>query len=284
MLILTKRRGSDFFGGCVARKPAGDFTVSLYEYPAHTKIPRHGHDEPYLSFVVQGNYTEQSGPKHSDVVETGVAVLHETGETHADEFHDGRVVLLALQFTPAWREQAEESGIQLKRRRADSFEISRIARKLHFQLTHERARGELSRLGLALELTAELVTDDAEPDRSCASRAQEVVLTDFGSDLSLLTVAEQLNLHPSHVARAFKRKFGCTVGEFIRQVRLNHAVRRLTESDDPASLVAVECGFYDQSHFTAHFRAAMGTTPASYRRRIRKTLWHDSADEEPQEL
>jgi AraC family transcriptional regulator len=284
MLILTKSRGSDFFGGCVARKPAGDFTVSLYEYPPNTRVPRHGHEEPYVSFVLQGGYTEQSGPRHSEVFETGVAVLHEAREIHADEFHDRRVVLLALQFTPEWREQAEASGIQLKRQRADSVEISRLARKLYFQLTHERAKGELFRLGLALELTAEIVTDDAAADKSCASRAHDAILAGFRNDLSLIAVAAQLKLHPSHVARAFKKRFGCTVGEFIRQVRLNHAVRRLSELDDPVSLISAECGFYDQSHFTAHFRAVMGTTQAWYRRRIRQTLWLDRSGGGQQEL
>ena len=48
----------------------------------------------------------------------------------------------------------------------------------------------------------------------------------------------------------------------------------LTDFARPISVgaIAEELRFYDQSHFTAQFRDVMGTTPASYRSRVRRTL------------
>ena len=270
MLILTKKREREFFGGCIVKKTSGDATVSLYEYPAHARIPRHCHQEPYVSFVLQGGFTEQSAPRQAESFDADAAVLHSANESHTDEFHASKVVVLAVQFTAEWCERAAAAGIQLKRRRADSPEISRLARKLHFQLMREDPRADLSRQGLALELIAELIPEDAPADTSWAGLARQAIHSGFRNPLSVAVIAHQLNLHPAHVARAFRKQFGCTVGDFIRQVRLNHALRRLNESEDPVSIIAAECGFYDQSHFTASFRAAIGTTPKAYRRVIKQ--------------
>lgn len=268
MLALRKQRQNDFFGGCVLQRPYRDFGISLYRYPLQSRISRHCHETAYVSFVLQGSYTELS-ESGAELLVYNTAVLHGPGEIHADQFHDEEVVLLAIQFTHLWCQRAADSGIRLTRTKAASLDVNRIARKLHVQLTYNDPRAELCVQGLALELTAELLSDDGLIQKSCAARTRDIALSSFRSPITLMTIAEQLQLHPSHVARAFKKRYGMTVGEFIRNARLNHAIRRLSESDDPICIISSESGFYDQSHFTGQFRQAMGTTPATYRARLR---------------
>jgi transcriptional regulator GlxA family with amidase domain len=43
----------------------------------------------------------------------------------------------------------------------------------------------------------------------------------------------------------------------------------LTESDLTVAQVAVDTGFYDQSHFTRTFRRLSGLTPVAYRELMR---------------
>jgi AraC family transcriptional regulator len=164
------------------------------------------------------------------------------------------------------------SGIRLNQRKANNPEISRLARKLHASLRREGPWGELSRAGLVLEVIAELIAPDDLPDDSCACRARDIILSGFRSHLRLSAVAEELAVHPSHLARTFRRRFGYTVGDFIREARIGHATRLLTHSDFSLSAISLECGFYDQSHFTAQFRAVMGTTPARFREDVRGTI------------
>jgi AraC-like DNA-binding protein len=117
------------------------------------------------------------------------------------------------------------------------------------------------RYGLAFELAAELLSDNVPAQNSCAVRARDIALSSFRNPVTLMTIAEELQLNPSHVARAFKAQYGVTVGEFIRNARLNYAVRRLSDSDVPIGIISLESGFYDQNHFTSQFRQAMGITP-----------------------
>jgi AraC-like DNA-binding protein len=65
--------------------------------------------------------------------------------------------------------------------------------------------------------------------------------------------------------RAFKRYFGLPPHTFQLQMRVDQAQLGLRAGQTPAQ-VAVDCGFFDQSHLTRHFKRVLGTTPAQYAR------------------
>jgi AraC family transcriptional regulator len=73
-------------------------------------------------------------------------------------------------------------------------------------------------------------------------------------------------VHPTTLARAYRRAYGCTVGERVRSLRLDYAARRLLDGGRPLSDVALDAGFYDQSHFTRAFQRQFRMTPLQYRR------------------
>jgi AraC family transcriptional regulator len=80
-------------------------------------------------------------------------------------------------------------------------------------------------------------------------------------------LATTVGVHPVHLSRAFRAAYGCTPGEYLRRLRIEHAQRLLAESRMPLAQVACAVGYYDQSHFTAVFRRLTGSTPAQYRAR-----------------
>lgn len=83
--------------------------------------------------------------------------------------------------------------------------------------------------------------------------------------LSLTEVARALDLHPAHLARAFKAEFGCSMGEYRRRLRLAAAARDLHASTQRIADIAAARGFYDQSHFNRHFRRGFGLSPSAFR-------------------
>ena len=87
----------------------------------------------------------------------------------------------------------------------------------------------------------------------------------FRESLTLTDLARTVDVHPTHLAREFRRHYGSTIGETLRDLRVAYAKRRLAS---PASLqeIAQEAGFADQSHFTRTFRKATGMTPSMFRR------------------
>jgi AraC family transcriptional regulator len=91
----------------------------------------------------------------------------------------------------------------------------------------------------------------------------------FTENISFDEVAAAVGMHPVHLAREFRRHFGCAPGEYIRRLRVEFACRRLASTDTPLIEVALSAGFADQSHFTRTFRRQMRMTPGEFRRRFR---------------
>jgi AraC family transcriptional regulator len=67
----------------------------------------------------------------------------------------------------------------------------------------------------------------------------------------------------------FRQQYGCTVGDYVRKLRLDFASRQLATSSASLAAIALAAGFADQSHFTKAFRRASGMTPAEWRRHFR---------------
>ena len=99
-------------------------------------------------------------------------------------------------------------------------------------------------------------------------RAIEYIHDHLGEDLSLAAVAAQSGLSMFHFARMFKQATGLTPHQYILRSRLNQAKQLLVTSSDPVADVAYRVGFYDQSHFTAHFKRAFGITPRIFRNQL----------------
>jgi AraC-like DNA-binding protein len=70
----------------------------------------------------------------------------------------------------------------------------------------------------------------------------------------------------SQFQREFRRCFCLTPTAYVLGVRLLMARWKIANTDAPVGEIALECGFYDQSHFTRTFSRAMGLNPLAYRR------------------
>lgn len=84
----------------------------------------------------------------------------------------------------------------------------------------------------------------------------------------LEALAQAHGLSRDHLVHAFTRAFGLPPYAYNLRHRINLAKGRLAAGGRPAE-VALDLGFYDQSHFGARFRAITGISPAWYRRAVR---------------
>ena len=78
-------------------------------------------------------------------------------------------------------------------------------------------------------------------------------------------LAAHVHKHPVHVAKAFRKAYGETIGDCQRRFRLEKARHLLCKGGMPLAEVALECGFANQAHFSRTFKAAFGSTPTRYR-------------------
>ena len=103
------------------------------------------------------------------------------------------------------------------------------------------------------------------PSPPWLSRARARLREDCAQAPSLAELAHESGVHPVYFARAFRRRYGCAPGDYLRRCRLERALALLRDPHRSLAEVALACGFVDQSHFTHAFRRAFGQTPARFR-------------------
>lgn len=101
---------------------------------------------------------------------------------------------------------------------------------------------------------------------SVIDEAQQYIRDNFSNeDISLNTVAAQVNISPSHFSTIFSQETGQNFVEFLTEVRMEKAKELLVYSDMKCSSVAFEVGYKDSHYFTYLFKKIQGVTPSSYR-------------------
>ena len=99
-----------------------------------------------------------------------------------------------------------------------------------------------------------------------AGVAVRMVMESFNdSDLTLQTLADALYISKSHLSRMFKAFFGESFSDCLRNVRINHACKLLSESEMSVEQIVDACGMKDVRTFCLNFQKIMGTTPHQYR-------------------
>lgn len=99
--------------------------------------------------------------------------------------------------------------------------------------------------------------------------ARDRIHVELAARPSLTGLAQSVGVHPVTLARAFRRAFGCTVGEYVRRLRIERATRLLADTDLPLAKIALTEGFSDQSHFSNLFRRHTGLSPFQFRQAVR---------------
>jgi AraC family transcriptional regulator len=100
-------------------------------------------------------------------------------------------------------------------------------------------------------------------------RAIERLRSDSDADVSLAALASDAGLSRFHFCRAFKESTGLSPHAWLRQHRLEQAMKMLRDSDDSIASVAAALGYSSQTAFAAAFRNLAGETPSVWRRRVR---------------
>ena len=85
-------------------------------------------------------------------------------------------------------------------------------------------------------------------------------------DISRDDVAAAAEMSGAHFSRSFRKQFGRTFTDLLSQMRTERAADLLARTDRPLKLIALQCGFTDQSYLTKVFRRRYRVTPAMYRR------------------
>ena len=120
------------------------------------------------------------------------------------------------------------------------------------------------------------LTPSLEPANDIRSPGIRLALAhierNFTQSILLDQLAKIAGLCVWRFVTVFREQVGLTPHRFICHRRVEHAKELLAEGL-PYAIVAVEAGFFDQSHFCRHFKAVCGMTPGQYVANARSAAW-----------
>jgi AraC-like DNA-binding protein len=138
----------------------------------------------------------------------------------------------------------------------------------HYEQLHQQARtlSEVDLGALLGALFAEQQNADPPPIAPLRQLIQDVQDYLHGArqhKLSLAGLTQRFGLDKYQLIRQFSRFTGVTPNKYLTILRVEQA-KTLLAAGHPLVDVALESGFYDQSHFSHYFQAYTGLTPGSY--------------------
>jgi AraC-like DNA-binding protein len=100
--------------------------------------------------------------------------------------------------------------------------------------------------------------------RRLVQDARRLLMATLFENLTLGQLVRELRTSVFHLCRTFRRGTGMTVHEYRRAMRLRIALELAPRYRGNLSALALRCGFYSHSHFSAAFRKSFGVLPSAF--------------------
>ncbi len=253
--------------------------LEKYVYTAGTVEPlaKHSHQEYQLgmSFNCQGEYFYR-GAYH--LIPTGSLSIIHSGEVHSPSqrtYLPQPATFWMMHIDPSL---LQETASEINSNVRVPFFAEPIIGDRHtielFQnlcLTLQNKGSRLDRDSSISDFFACLITQNRECDRQndfwekpAVAIVCDYLQAHYAENVSLNELANLVGISRFYLSRLFRRQKGISLNAYQTQIKIDRA-KKLLSQGMPIAQVATVTGFYDQSHFSGHFKRLVGTTPGNYK-------------------
>lgn len=256
-----------FHGTTLMSRAVPGFELKEIQHPAGVFIPKHSHRNAHIGFILNGGFTETFTRKTLECRPLSVSYIA-PGLPHTDDFRHG-VHCVVLEISAARLSQVRGLAALDAPVFVNGGRAAWLALKMYGEASGNDAASLLAVEGLGLEMLAELARVKAQPAETKSprwlERARELLHMRVRETLTHDEVAREVGVHPVYLATLFRRHFRCTIGEYVRGLRIEFAASQLVSSDQSLCEIGLAAGFSDQSHFSKVFKRHTGMSPGSFR-------------------
>jgi AraC-like DNA-binding protein len=95
--------------------------------------------------------------------------------------------------------------------------------------------------------------------------AEQLLMKNFSGKLTSHPCIDYAGYSSKHLIQMFKSHVGVPPKSFLRIIRFQKAVKEIEKCHEVNwASFALDCGYFDQSHFISDFKAYSGFTPTQY--------------------
>jgi AraC family transcriptional regulator len=224
----------------------------------------HYHETAHLSFVLHGGVIDKRKLNESEK-SSGELMFFHAGEPHESIYKGFPVknINIELEHNFFRENELDETGFSPTFTTNPNAKFSML--KIYKELTEN---DEFSNCSIEMLLIG-LIADKKRGEKSLPNWLNKIVelLNDnWNTEISLNDLATAANVHPKTISKYFPKYFNCTFGDYRRKIKVEKSLSLIKTSNLSLTEIAYECGFYDQSHFTATFRNLTGFRPKEFQK------------------
>lgn len=260
-----------FYGNTFATVSTGGLTITETEY-THEWVDWHYHENAYFTFLLRGKLIEGT-KKEKNLCAEGALLYHNCQEPHYNIKPAGYSRGFHVEVTGEWQKKLGlNAGIE------GNYSINSPLVINKFKNIYSEFSRNSDDTGFAIEESLVDIFGLLQNSANSAGSRKpawigyldSILKLRFNQKLSLRSLSEELDVHPVHLSRDFKKHFNSTLSGYIRKLKLQHALKLISSGGISFTQIAHECGFADQSHFLRWFRQATGLSPKAYRTKFPK--------------
>jgi AraC family transcriptional regulator len=256
-----------FYGATRKQVETPAYAFAEVEDFVNSKVPTHTHENAHFCFIVSGKF-EANLKDRKQLCPSQTMLYHPAGTTHDDHFCTAGGKFLTVSLTTETNKKllAEIKFLDYSTDFKDS-EISWLGKRICKELQSLDSLSPIVLESMANELLvyAARSLDESDKPPAWLKSAWELIRDCCDKSITIAEIAEQVSVHPLHLARSFRKFFGCSPSEYLRKCRIEFASNLLVNSRKTLVEIALISGFADQSQFTRTFKQHTGTTPAKFR-------------------
>jgi AraC-like DNA-binding protein len=102
------------------------------------------------------------------------------------------------------------------------------------------------------------------------NKVYEYIFKNYRKKVTLEDVALLLHLTPTSFSRYFSIINNKPFSRFLSEIRIKHACKMLTETEETVSNICYDSGFNTLSNFNNQFKEVMSKTPLEYKKEFMK--------------
>lgn len=254
-------------------------------------MPAGERDDYEIHLIEKGDGTFFIGDREYNVKPGDIIILHSMeGNSFKPDNPDFRHVFVTFKFKDSlcsekildFNNKLMQEMLPLKPQ--NTFEIQQLFYSLHKAIL-TRSDGYMFRLKILLgklifeimegcpeksgynrESSGNIRMSAAKSTRELVDRVIMFLHKEYHKQLNLKDIGQIASLHPRYLCTVFKLVTGCTINEYLREIRIEQAKRLLLYTTLSITDIALETGFDSSQYFSRVFKKMNGAEPRTFRK------------------
>ena len=240
--------------------------VSETEY--HSKVFEgwHCHENSHITFILQGGNREQRRNREFEAV-PGDIVFYASGELHRNlnTRHPSRNINVEIGNDFFSHHNLDITAFNHTKLNCANAKFTLLKAYQECLTNDEYSQSTIH--ALLLDFIATTYHAKNETFNPKWVRLVTEILNDrWNENVSLDELAKLIAVHPVTISKFFPKYFRCTLGEYVRKLRIEKATTLILKPQLSLTDIAYQCGFFDQSHFIRVFKQATGFLPNRFKK------------------